>query len=44
MRVITSSTKGLDILTETQEVVNRHGFVVEKYGAALLEMRLAIQA
>ena len=24
--------------------VNRHGFIVEKYGAALREMRLAIQA
>ena len=24
--------------------INRHGFIVEKYGAALQEMRLAIQA
>ena len=24
--------------------VNRHGFIVDKYGAALREMRLAIQA
>ena len=24
--------------------VNRHGLIVEKYGAALREMRLAIQA